>query len=269
MSGSTPKVFKATDPDAYEQFMGRWSTRLADPFLDFAAIPQGGRVLDVGCGTGVITLALARRGCVAVGTDASDSYLDGARRLRSHEAVVYEQGDARNLHYPTASFDGCVSTLAIDVVPEPEKAAAEMRRVTRPGGIVACGTFDFWGGLSASALVLDTGATIDEELRTVRNYLRSRPLFWPDGQAQLWRKIGLIDVVEVPIVLSFDYQTFDDYWTSFATGPSGGAQCMQAMPAERRGEIRRLVSFGYLAGMPDGPRSFAAIVRSVRGVVSG
>jgi hypothetical protein len=74
-------------------------------------------------------------------------------------------------------------------------------------------------------------------------------------------------VAEVPIVISFDYQTFDDYWTSYATGPSRAAQRLQEMPAERRDEIRRLVSFGYLAGMPDGPRSFAAIVRSVRGVV--
>jgi 2-polyprenyl-3-methyl-5-hydroxy-6-metoxy-1,4-benzoquinol methylase len=85
---SEPKQFLATDPDLYEHFMGRWSVGLADPFLDFAAIPQGQRVLDVGCGTGVITLALAKRGCTAVGTDASEAYLDGARRLRPHEAVA-------------------------------------------------------------------------------------------------------------------------------------------------------------------------------------
>ena len=198
-----PKQFLATDPDLYEHFMGRWSIGWPIPFLEFAAIPQGQRVLDVGCGTGVITLALARRGCAAVGTDASKSYLDGARRLRSHEAVAYEQADARNVPYPTAFFDACVSTLAIDVVPEPEKVAAEMRRITRPGGIVACGTVDFWGGTSATELVLDTGATIDDGLRAIRDYLRSRPLVWRNGQAQLWQKIGLIDVAEVPIVISY------------------------------------------------------------------
>ncbi len=268
MSGSVPS-FVASDPDVYEHFMGRWSTRLADPFLSFAGVQAGQRVLDVGCGTGVITLALAAHGCSAVGTDASEPYLEGARRRRAHTSVTYERGDARNLAYATASFDACVSTLAIDVIPQPEKVAAEMRRVTRPGGIVACGTFDFWGGLSASDLILDTGATLDEGLRTIQNFLRSRPLVWPNGQAKLWREVGLTDVVEVPIVISFDYETFDDYWTSFCTGPNRGAQRMQTMPAETRDEIQRLVRLGYLAGMSDGPRSFAAIVRSVRGVVPG
>src|SRR5208282_950704 len=108
-------------------------------------------VLDVGCGTGVLTLALAERGCRAVGTDASEPYLEGARRHRSHPAVTYELGDARRMHY---AFAACVSTLAIDVIPEVDQVAAEMRRVTRPGGIVACAVFDFWGGFSAEDLVL-------------------------------------------------------------------------------------------------------------------
>lgn len=89
--------FVASDPDVYEKFMARWSARLADPFLTFAGIQTGQRVLDVGCGTGTITLALAERGCSVVGIDASASYLEGARRRRSHAAITYELGDAQNL----------------------------------------------------------------------------------------------------------------------------------------------------------------------------
>jgi 2-polyprenyl-3-methyl-5-hydroxy-6-metoxy-1,4-benzoquinol methylase len=154
MSNSLPP-FLATDPEVYEHFMGRWSARLAEPFLEFAGVKPGYRVLDVSCGTGTLSLASAKRGAETVGLDASESYLDGARRLRSHPNVTYVHGDACQLQYSSGSFDACVSTLAIDVIPEVDLVAAEMRRVTRPGGVVACGTFDFWGGNSVLDLVLE------------------------------------------------------------------------------------------------------------------
>jgi len=99
MAVSMP-LFLATDAQAYEHFMVRWSQRLAAPFLDFAGVKAGDRVLDVGCGTGVITAAaLAERGCTVVGLDASEPYLEGARRDRSHPNIVYEFGDARRMTY--------------------------------------------------------------------------------------------------------------------------------------------------------------------------
>lgn len=62
--------------------------------------------------------------------------------------------------------------------------------------------FDFWGGLAALDLVLDTGAALDEGIRTLRALIKTRPIVRANGQAELWRRIGLVDVVEVPIVLS-------------------------------------------------------------------
>jgi len=97
--------------------------------------------------------------------------------------------------------------------------------------------------------------------------MKAQPLVWANGQTALWRKTGLVDVVEVPIVLSFDYASFGDYWSSWAAGPTRIAQRLQAMPTELRADIERHVRCGYLAGLPDGPRSFAIIVRAVRGIV--
>jgi hypothetical protein len=88
-----------------------------------------------------------------------------------------------------------------------------------------------------------------------------------NGQAEVWRRTGLVSVIEEPIVISFDYAAFEDYWASFSTDPSRIAQRLSALPAEQRAEIERNVRAGYLAGMPDGPRSFAIIVRAVRGIV--
>jgi SAM-dependent methyltransferase len=267
MMSSSLTSFLATDAEVYEHFMGRWSARLAEPFLAFARVQPGSRVLDVGCGTGTLSLALAKRGAQTVGVDASESYLDGARRLRAHPDVAYQHGDARHLRYSSASFDACVSTLAIDVIPEVGLVATEMRRVTRPGGVVACGTFDFWGGMSALDLVLDTGAVLDEGIRTLRAQIKARPIVWANGQANLWRQIGFDDVAEVPIVLSFDYTGFEDYWSSFSTGPTRIAQYLAGLPSDLRDEIEQRVRTGYLVGLPDGPRSFAAVVRAVRGTV--
>ena len=75
-----PSRCSATDAADYEHFMRRWSRRLAKPFLEFAGIRLRDRVLDVGCGTGVLTAAMAEFGAEAVGIDVSEPYLDAARR---------------------------------------------------------------------------------------------------------------------------------------------------------------------------------------------
>src|SRR5713101_9826541 len=181
-------AFRASDADEYEHFMGRWSRRLAGPFLDFAGVQAGDRVLDVGCGTGVITAALAERGCTVIGLDASEPYLEGARRSRSHRNIVYELGDARRMPYPDASFDACVSALAVDVIPEVDQVVREMQRVTRGGGTVASSVFDFWGGFSPADLVCDTASVLDEGMRSLRDQRKARPLVWANGQAEIWRK---------------------------------------------------------------------------------
>src|SRR5471030_1333159 len=108
-----------TDPDAYETFMGRWSEQLARPFLSFADIAPGGRVLDVACGTGVLTKALAETGAQVIGIDASEEYLAGARRHRPHPNIAYEQGDIRRMRFDDDAFDAAVCTLVLDLLPPP------------------------------------------------------------------------------------------------------------------------------------------------------
>jgi SAM-dependent methyltransferase len=224
-------------------------------------------VLDVACGTGVLTKALAEAGAHAIGIDASEGYLAGARRHRSHPNITYEHGDIRQMRFDDGSFDAAVSTLALDVVPEIEQVVAEMKRVTRPGGVVASGVHQFFGGMPAFDLVLHTGAVLDAGIDTLRATRLGRPLFWPNGQAGLWRKMGLTEVTEIPVVVDCEYPSFADYWGTFTGGQGIVSGQLMALPDEVRGAIERHARDGYLVGLPDGPRSFPMMFRVVRGVV--
>jgi SAM-dependent methyltransferase len=253
------------DADAYEGFMGRWSELLAPIFIDFTGIAAGARVLDVACGTGVLSKALAEAGASVTGIDASADYLAGARSHRSHPNIEYQDGDIRRMQFSDASFDAAVSTLALDVLPEIEQVVSEMIRVTRPGGIVASAVTQFLGGMSAFDLMINTAAVLDASIREVRDARAGRQQFWPHGQAALWRKMGLVDVAEIPVVVDCEYPSFADYWSTFTSGQGIVSRYLMALSADVQRTVQQHVRGGYLLGLPDGPRSFPMMFRAVRG----
>jgi SAM-dependent methyltransferase len=96
----------------------------------------GERVLDVAAGNGNATLAAARRWCDVVSTDYVGALLERGKARASAEglAVRFEEADAENLPYADGSFDVVLSTFGVMFTPNQERAAAELARVTRPGG---------------------------------------------------------------------------------------------------------------------------------------
>ena len=116
--------------------------------LDMAALRPGERVLDVACGTGLVSFraaqAVGAKGAV-VGTDISGEMVETARRgavLRDLANVRFERGDAEELPLPDAGFDAAVCALGLMYVPDPVRALCEMRRLLRPGGRAAAAV---WG----------------------------------------------------------------------------------------------------------------------------
>ena len=110
-------------------------------YLDLLGMGPGERVLDVGCGSGVVTRDLARRvepDGMAVGLDHSPALLAVARELADQAAlgdrVEFRDGDARALPFADAEFDAVVAVTALSHVPDGESAIPEMVRVARPGG---------------------------------------------------------------------------------------------------------------------------------------
>jgi SAM-dependent methyltransferase len=111
----------------------------AEHLCETADVQSGWRVLDVATGSGNAALAAARRGCDVVGIDYVPALLERGRirAAAEHLDVRFVEGDAENLHFPDAAFDAVISIYGVMFAPDHHRAAAEMARVCRPGGLIA------------------------------------------------------------------------------------------------------------------------------------
>src|SRR4051812_37420838 len=116
------------DADAYDQFMGRWSRRLAPLLIGFGGLADGERIVDVGCGTGSLTFALPATANVArvVGIDATEPFITAARARNTNARITFDVGDARALPYADASFDRAVSA------PAPLRGRSQAKGLAKP-----------------------------------------------------------------------------------------------------------------------------------------
>jgi ubiquinone/menaquinone biosynthesis C-methylase UbiE len=141
-------IITTLDQATQERIAAVLETRGADPqqqtmresFLSVVPFPPNARVLEIGCGTGVLTRRLARWPNIAevVGVDPAVSFLEHARRLAAGlPNVTFQEADGRALAFSDASFDAVVIDSALSHVPEPERAIGEAGRVLRPAGILA------------------------------------------------------------------------------------------------------------------------------------
>jgi SAM-dependent methyltransferase len=265
-----PTIYNARDAGNYERLMGRWSRRLAPLFIEHAGISEREEVLEIGCGTGSLTFALAEAARFArlTAIDQSAVYLAAAQAKNRDPRIQLEQGDGTALRFAKGSFDRTLSMLVLpSVVPQPEQMVAEMRRVTRPGGVVAAAFWDTPGGTPHQRMFWDTAAALDDSAGTARDSTLSRPIYAPGALARVWGEAGLVEIDQRSLMIRMEFADFADYWTPFASGEGGLGAYVASLDDARRERLARHLRAAYLTGRPDGERSFVAVAVSCRGIV--
>jgi ubiquinone/menaquinone biosynthesis C-methylase UbiE len=118
--------------DAYDVFTPVTNERLIDAFVSLTKLPPGSRVVDLGCGSGVFTNVLQRRGYRCAGVDLSPELIKIAQA--KFPEIEFAEGDVEHLQFADNSFDGVLLSGLIHHFPDPTRCAAEVFRILRPSG---------------------------------------------------------------------------------------------------------------------------------------
>lgn len=250
----------ATSRKAYDAFMGRYADQLAPLLIAFAGVETGDSVLDVGCGPGSLTEALAAHvGAENVAAiDPSEQFATAtAERV---PAADVQLGAAESLPWPDDRFDAALAQLVVNFMSDADAGVGEMRRVIRPGGAVAACTWDYSGGMTMLRTFWDAALALDPAAPDEAGTMHFNE---PNKLRELWLRVGLEAVETDTLVVEASYRDFDDFWEPFTGGVGpAGAYCLSLDPDRRaalREECRRRL------GDPDGAFTLSATAWAVKG----
>jgi SAM-dependent methyltransferase len=244
--------------DAYALFMGRFSEPLADRFVELVPVEPGDRVLDVGCGPGVLTQRLVDRlGADAVqGVDPSGSFLEAARERLPQ--VQFRLGDAEELDYPDDAFDAAFAQLVVHFMTDAVRGLRQMARVTAPGGVVAACVWDHEGGAGPLSTFWDAVHEVDPAAPDEGHLPGTRQ----GHLAELMRAAGLTEVWDEHLDIAVPFASFDAWWQPFLLGVGPAGAYLARQPESRI----RMVADACAARFPEGPfetsaRAWTALAR--------
>lgn len=135
LKGRLKTTWMTGDYDVFSRYMEKG----AQDFYDRLAIKPGSRLLDVGTGSGQLAMIAARAGAYVIGSDIAENWIAKARARAAGEGlkVTFDVGDAEELPYEDGQFDVVTSLIGAMFAPRPERVAAELTRVCKPGGMIA------------------------------------------------------------------------------------------------------------------------------------
>lgn len=222
----------------YEQYVGRWSRRVAPLFLSWLRVPPRQRWVDVGCGTGALCAAILDH-CtpsVLIGIEPSEGFLKTAIENLGGRAIL-RQGTATTIPLDDASVDVVVSGLVLNFVPDQRVALAEMSRIVDDGGTIGAYVWDYAGKMELMRHFWDAAVELNPDAAKMDEGTRF-PLCHPDPLKELFANAGLDDVEVTAIDIATPFASFEDYWQPFLGGQGPAPAYAMSLDERTRARLR-------------------------------
>ena len=249
------------DAVAYERFMGRWSREVGMTFLDWIAPPKNARWLDVGCGSGAFTELVLNSYFPAdiVGIDPSAEQIDHVRGLPLGQRADFRVADALTLPFPDGTFDVVASALVINFIPDRLRALAEMRRVTRPGGLVAGYVWDFASEGAPNAPIRlgmrRMGLAAPAAVGTDASRL--------DALISLFESTGFQNIESRMVNIAVAFRDFDDFWQSQTPTYNNIGKVIERLPDADRRKLKEAAQ-DFVTSAADGSVTYPARANAIK-----
>jgi ubiquinone/menaquinone biosynthesis C-methylase UbiE len=247
---------------AYDRHVGRYAPTLAAGLIRLADVRAGQRVLDVGCGPGALTAALAGvlEAPNVAAIDPSEAFV-AACRERVPGADV-RQGVGEDLPYADGEFDAALAQLVLPLMPDPAAGLREMRRVVRPGGVVAACAWDD-AGMPYLQAVWDAAEAVAPERTAELTVKSARVGYERERLPELFETAGLEDLRTGVLVASAAYEGFDDLWAPLLAGAGESGRLVASLDPQRADAVRDAA--WHNLGEPSGRFALTARAWAARG----
>ncbi len=220
--------------EAYDRYMGRYSSQLSAQMADLAGVRAGQRVIDVGCGPGALTRELvARLGVGAVAAvDPSQQFVTAARER--NPGVDVRLASAEDLPFADGTFDAAIAQLVVHFMADPIVGLTEMRRVVKDGGVLAACVWDHSSSQGPLSLFWTGAHQIEADVADESELPGAR-----EGHlAELFAAAGLREVMSSVVTASVEHASFDAWWEPFTFGVGPAGSFLASLEADRQAELR-------------------------------
>ena len=256
---------KWNDGDSYEYFMGRWSSLMAIKFLQWLKISSDKNWLDVGCGTGALSEAIEKytNPSDLSGIDPSQGFIESAKQRISMNRDL-KVGNVDNLPFDNQRFDVVVSGLALNFFSNITNALLELKRVTKPNGVVAAYVWDYAEKLEFLRYFWDAAYEIDSTSKNLDEGVRF-PICNKENLSKEFMKAGLIEVECSFLGIETRFDDFDDYWKPFLGGQGPAPGFLKSLSNKSRNKLKTKIR-KRLNSEPDGSIKLFGRAIAVRGI---